>query len=166
MSQKPVLYVEDEENDLVFMQYAFAEAEVRNPLVTVSDGQAATDYLDGQGIYADRGQYPLPGLVLLDLNLPKKNGLEVLQWIRHHPVCHTLPVVVVTSSSREWDIHQSYALGANAYVVKPPMIDELQKAVKIIKDFWLGLNEPPPLDPQKVAVCSPGSSPDCPPPHL
>jgi CheY-like chemotaxis protein len=151
MNSKPILYVEDEDSDIFFMQQAFAHAEVRNPLVTVSDGQAAMDYLRGQGKYADRSQYPMPGLMLLDLNLPKQSGLEVLKWVRHHPACHTLPVVVVTSSNRELDIHKSYALGANAYVVKPAMMDELQKTVKILKDFWLSLNQPPP-DPQSPAL--------------
>jgi CheY-like chemotaxis protein len=151
MNPKPILYVEDETNDIVFMQIAFARAEVRNRLVTVSDGQAVVDYLAGQGKYADRNQYPMPGLVLLDLNLPKKPGLEVLKWIRHQPACHTLPVVVFTSSSREIDIHRSYALGANACVVKPALLAELQEAVKAIKDFWLNLNQPPP-DPQLPPV--------------
>lgn len=144
MKPHPILYVEDDKNDIIFMQHAFAQAEVGNPLVTASDGRAAMDYLDGQGKYADRDQFPMPGLVLLDLNLPRKSGFEILQWIRQHHSCRTLPVVVFTSSSREIDIQKSYALGANAYVVKPAMLDELQEAVKIIKDFWLGLNQPPP----------------------
>ncbi len=144
MNTSPVLYVEDEQNDIIFMEKAFARAEVRNPLVAVLDGQAAIDYLGVQHKYSDRGQYPMPCLVLLDLNLPKKTGLEVLEWIRHHPACYTLPVVVVSSSSRELDVHKSYALGANAYVVKPPLLNELQAAVKTIKDFWLSLNQPPP----------------------
>jgi CheY-like chemotaxis protein len=151
MDLKPILYVEDEEHDITFMHHAFGEAAVPHPLVTVSDGQAAMDYLEGQGKYADRSRYPMPGLILLDLNLPKKSGLEVLQWIRRCPGCHTVPVVVVTSSNRELDIHRSYALGANAYVVKPAALHELQEAVKTIQSFWLKLNQPPP-DPQLPAL--------------
>ena len=144
MNLKPVLYVEDEKNDIVFMQHAFKQAKVANQLVTAPDGQAAIDYLDGQANCADRNEHPMPDLVLLDLNLPKKSGLEVLAWIRQHSVCRTLPVVVFTSSSREKDMLQSYALGANAYIVKPAMIEELERSVKIIKDFWLDLNQAPP----------------------
>jgi CheY-like chemotaxis protein len=151
MSPKPILYVEDEKNDIFFMQHALAQAGVPNPLVTATDGQAAIDYLSGQDKYADRNQYPMPGLVLLDLKMPKQLGLEVLKWIRHHPGCHTLPVVIFTSSSRELDIQQSYTLGANAYVVKPAMLGELQEAVKTIRDFWLNLNQMPP-DPQLPAA--------------
>jgi len=151
MNPKPILYVEDEQDDIVFMRHAFEQAAVGHPLVTVPDGQAAIDYLDGQGKYADRSRYPLPGLILLDLNLPRKSGLEVLQWIRRQRACHTLPVLVITSSNRELDVHQCYALGANAYVVKPPTIVELQEAVKTVRDFWLKLNQPPP-DPLSPAL--------------
>lgn len=147
MNSKPVLYVEDEKNDIVFMQHAFTQAQVQNRLITVPDGQAAVEYLDGRGKYADREEYPLPMLVLLDLNLPRKPGLEVLKWIRQHQTCQTLPVVVVTSSNREVDIQRSYALGANAYVIKPAMINELEEAVRIIKEFWLTLNQPPIIPP-------------------
>lgn len=144
MTSKPILYVEDDKNDILFMQQIWKDAEVCNPLITVPDGQAAMDYLEGQGPYADRNLYPIPGLLLLDLNLPRKNGLEVLRWVRQHQVFHTLPVVVFTSSNRDIDVYKSYALGANAFVVKPAMMDELLAAVKGLKDFWLGLNQPPP----------------------
>jgi CheY-like chemotaxis protein len=144
MTLSPVLYVEDDKNDVIFMNQTWGDAQIQNQLLTVCDGQAAMDYLEGRAAYADRKLFPLPGLILMDLNLPRKTGLEVLKWIRAHPVYNTLPVIVFTSSNREMDIYKSYALGANAFIVKPAMMDDLLAAVKVLKEFWLRVNQPPP----------------------
>jgi DNA-binding response OmpR family regulator len=103
----------------------------------------AVQYLAGEGKYAARDECPLPGLVLLDLNMPGKSGLEVLKWIRVHPSVCMLPVVVLTSSNQESDIHRAYINGANGYLVKPSKPDEMLVMARAIKDYWLGQNRTP-----------------------
>lgn len=121
----PVLYAEDEENDVFLMQRAFRKAGIVNPLQTAADGADAIRYLQGAGDYADRQRFPLPCLVLLDLNLPRRSGLEVLRWIREQRTLQSLPVVIFTSSSQHRDIAAAYELGANGYLVKPSGADQL-----------------------------------------
>jgi CheY-like chemotaxis protein len=140
MNFKPILYVEDEENDAFFLQRAFQQAEIPHPLVVVPDGQEAIDYCLASGRYQDRGEHPLPFLVLLDLNMPKKSGLEVLTWIREEFLLRTLPIIILTSSLQEADIHRAYQAGANAYLGKPSRPDDLLKMVMAIKDFWIDHN--------------------------
>ena len=140
METKPVLYAEDEEDDVFFMQRAFQLAEIANPLVIAADGQQALDYIFGTGPYSNRAEHPAPGLVLLDLNMPKHSGIEVLDRIRKTPATASLPVVVVTSSMQSSDIQRAYRHGVNGYVVKPTRPDELLPIVKSIKDFWLTHN--------------------------
>jgi CheY-like chemotaxis protein len=144
MSAKTVLYVEDDDNDALFMRKAFEKAGITNPLRIVHDGQEAIDFLAGNREFVDRQQYPLPCLVLLDLNLPKKSGLEVLRWIREQPGFFTLIVVIMSASNQEMDIHRAYSLGANAYLVKPPSAVELLDMAQTIYKFWLGHNQTPP----------------------
>jgi CheY-like chemotaxis protein len=143
MKIRPVLYAEDEENDAFFMERAFKQAGIPTPLVVVADGQVVIDYCSASGQYANRAEYPLPSLLLLDLNMPKKSGLEVLKWVRTQPSFYTLPVVVVTSSTQDADIHRAYIQGANAYLVKPAKPNELIVMVKAINDFWLRQNRRP-----------------------
>jgi two-component system response regulator len=138
----PILYVEDDPNDVLFLQRALQKAVVANPIHNVTDGQQAIDYLQGAGKFADRKQYPLPGLVLLDLKLPYVMGLEVLRWIRQQP--QTPPVVIVlTASAEDADIAAAYRLGANAFLVKPSEASKLEEMVQAIKDFWLMHNTLP-----------------------
>src|SRR5204862_5487055 len=96
---RPVLLVEDNEDDIFFMRRAFRNASIANPMVVVQDGQSAIDYLGGRGTYANRSEYPLPGLVLLDIKLPLRTGFEVLNWIRTDPRVKPLVVVILTTSS-------------------------------------------------------------------
>ena len=140
---KTVLLVEDEENDVFFMKYAFKEVGVLNPLHVAVDGQEAMDYLSGNGRYADRERFPLPCLTLLDLKLPRVMGLEVLKWMREQPALKTLIVIILTSSRLGPDIERAYQLGANAYLVKPSSPPELYKIATSIKQFWLELNHGP-----------------------
>jgi CheY-like chemotaxis protein len=137
---KPVLYIEDDENDVFFLQRAFQQAEVPNPLVIVRDGQAAIDYCAGAGRYANREEHPLPCLVLLDLNMPRKSGMEVLVRIRNEPTTCILPVIILTSSLQDTDIHRAYGNGASAYLGKPSKPEGLVAMVKSIRDFWLNQN--------------------------
>jgi CheY-like chemotaxis protein len=150
MNLKPVLYVEDEEDDAFFMRRAFELADILHPLVVVVDGQEAIDYCEGVGRYSSRDKHPVPCILLLDLNLPVRSGLEVLDWLRKQPSYATLPVIVLTSSLQDADIHRAYALGANAYLVKPSKQDELAAMAKAIKNFWLAQNR---MTPAPSSLC-------------
>ncbi len=132
-----VLYVEDEEGDALFMQRAFAKAGLGAALQTVGDGRAAIDYLAGAGAYADRAQYPVPNVVLLDLNLPVLPGFEVLKWMRSHPGYHATPVVVFTSSSRDEDRVKARELGANEFLEKPNSALLFSSVVQRLREKWL-----------------------------
>jgi CheY-like chemotaxis protein len=140
---RTILLVEDEENDVFFMQQAMQKAGVLNPIRVVSDGQEAIDYFQGTGKFANRQEFPLPCLVLLDLKLPHVMGLDVLKWIRQQPEV-SATVVILTSSSEEADITSAYRLGVNGYLVKPHNVSKLTDIAKSIKDFWLTHNTPPP----------------------
>lgn len=139
----PILHVEDSEEDVFLLQYAFRRAEITHPVQVASDGQEAVDYLSGAGKFSDRTEYPLPSLVLLDLKLPLKMGLEVLEWIREEPALEGLIVIILSSSIHEKDIHRAYALGANAFLVKPPDTGKLTDMCRALKHFWFDHNRPP-----------------------
>jgi CheY-like chemotaxis protein len=139
-----ILYVEDEENDVMFMRHAWKKAGLLNPLQVVTDGEQAMHYLASEGKYANRGEYPMPFLVLLDLKLPKVSGLELIKWIREQPAIHTLQVVVLTSSNQPMDIHAAHALRANAYLVKPPDAEGLTQMVASLQAFWMSQAQTPP----------------------
>lgn len=138
-----LLLVEDDPNDVMLFRRAKDKSNLVNPLQVVEDGEAAIAYLSGQGQYADRNRYPLPALVLLDLKLPRKSGLEVLAWLRQQPGLQRLPVVVLTSSRESLDVARAYDLGANSYLVKPVAFDSLLEMVKALGLYWLIFNEKP-----------------------
>ena len=151
MMIKPILLVEDEENDVFFFQRAMSKAGIMSPVPVARDGQQAIDYLKGMGKFARRAEFPLPELILLDLKLPFVMGLDVLKWIRQES--GLAPIVVILSSSREEaDIAAAYRLGANAYLVKPADPGDLGDMVRAINDFWLTQNEPPPNSPPNRAL--------------
>ncbi len=146
-----ILQVEDDEHDVYFLKYAFNKAGIDNPVQVAQDGERAIEYLSGIGPYADRTANHVPSLVLLDLKLPRKSGLEVLKWIRERPSLRTIVVVVLTSSSDPRDVHRSYELGANSFVVKPVNLDELVEFAGILKAWWLRYNEfAPVLEPTSM----------------
>ena len=134
---RPILYAEDETDDIFFMRRAFQQTGIAHPLEAVPDGDEAIAYLAGTGKYADRIAYPLPALVLLDLNMPRTSGFEVLKWIRNRPPVSGLPVLVISSSNHDADIQRASLLGANGYLVKPGNPDDLFEMVKAFKDYWL-----------------------------
>jgi DNA-binding response OmpR family regulator len=136
---RTILLVEDDPNDLFFLQQALQKAGVVNPIWVANNGQEAIDYFQGTGRFANRTIFPLPYLVLLDLKLPHVMGLDVLKWIRDQPEA-TAIVVILSSSSDEADIAAAYRLGANGYLVKPADIYKLTEMAKAIKDFWLTQN--------------------------
>ncbi len=143
MKTHAILLVEDNPDDVELTQRAFEAQHISNPVVVAEDGVAALEYLFGTGKYAGRDLTDLPAVVLLDLKLPRIDGLEVLQRVRSDPRTRLLPVVVLTSSREEQDIVQSYSLGANSYVRKPVDFSQFTEAVKQLGIYWLLINEPP-----------------------
>jgi CheY-like chemotaxis protein len=113
-----ILHVEDDPNDVFFVQRAFAKVHPGVTLLTVADGSEAQAYLEGRPPYDDRDRYPMPSLVLMDLKLPKKNGLEVLEWMKGLPTLKAIPVIILSSSTEKCDVERAYELGANAFVAK------------------------------------------------
>jgi CheY-like chemotaxis protein len=138
-----ILLVEDSIRDVALVQRAFRKADIKAPLHVVNDGDAAVAYLQGEGQYSDRTQYPLPVLILLDLKLPRRSGAEVLAWLRQQPVLRRIPVVVLTASREYADVNHIYDIGVNAYIVKPVMFDALVEIIQMLNMHWLVLNEKP-----------------------
>lgn len=149
MSSKFVILVaEDDENDAFILQRAFNKAGISDPVQIVRDGQQAMDYLSGANQYADRSTYPMPGLAIFDIKMPRKDGFEALQWTRRQHNLDQLPVMMLSSSGELCDIEKAYKLGANAYMVKRPQINELCAALKGACHFWKetsGAMELPPI---------------------
>jgi CheY-like chemotaxis protein len=146
VSQKIVLLVEDNLDDVELTMRAFRKNNLLNEVVVVNDGAEALDYLFGAGTYAGRDMSLLPQVILLDLKLPKVDGLEVLRRIRADERTKLLPVVILTTSKEEQDLTQSYSLGANSYIRKPIDFDQFIEAVRQLGLYWLVLNEAPPLN--------------------
>jgi two-component system response regulator len=144
MHDKVILLVEDNPDDEALTLRALKKNNIRNAVVVARDGAEALDYLFGTGASAGREAPELPQVVLLDLKLPKVDGLEVLRRLRAHPRTRLLPVVILTSSKEERDLVNGYALGANSYVRKPVDFAEFTEAVRQLGLYWLILNEPPP----------------------
>ena len=142
--KKLILLVEDNSSDEKLTVRALKKCDVPNEVVVVRDGAEALDYLFATGAHATRDQAAFPALVLLDLNLPKISGLEVLRRVRAEETTRALPVVILTSSKEDEDITQGYASGANAYVRKPVDYAQFVVAAQTLGVFWLQLNEPPP----------------------
>jgi CheY-like chemotaxis protein len=140
---KPILLVEDNPRDLDLALRALARTNLANEVVVARDGEEAWQYLAREGSHADRPRGN-PAVVLLDLKLPKLDGVEVLERIRKHPDMEQLPVVMLTASREQTDVARSYALGVNAYVVKPLGFAEFLEAIRDLGVFWAVLNEPPP----------------------
>ena len=142
MSAHTILLIEDNPDDAELTRIAFAEAGIDSQLVVVGDGAEALDYLFARGSYSARDAAALPSIVLLDLNLPKLDGREVLQALRAQPDTRGLPVVVLTTSTEPFDVEASYALGVNSYIRKPVDFGKFVEVVKQIGLYWLVLNHP------------------------
>lgn len=139
---KRILLAEDDPKDVELIREVMEEYRLANELVVASDGAEALDYLFCRDRYADRPG-GMPGLVLLDIKMPKVDGLEVLRAIKGDPELRLIPVVILTSSREEQDLVESYRLGTNAYVVKPVNFHDFIEAVKLLGMFWLMLNQAP-----------------------
>ncbi len=144
MNSKIILLVEDNPSDVALTQRAFTKSHVANELVVAEDGQEALDYLFGAGAYAGRDITETPALILLDLKLPRVDGLQVLRQIRADERTRRLPVVILTTSKEEPDVAQSYDLGANSYIRKPVDFTQFIEAIQHMGLYWLVMNEPPP----------------------
>lgn len=138
-----VLHVEDNLGDKELFQHASQSAELKWNLVWLEDGQTAIDYLCGATPYSEREKFPLPALVLLDLKMPRKNGFEVLHWLRQAPEFKALPVVIFTASNSNKDIRHAFQLGANSVVVKPTAYRDLQDYAKVLHHYWFRVNQMP-----------------------
>ena len=134
-NQQTILLAEDNEDDVVIMRSVFERAAVPNPLQVVEDGEKAIEYLQGAGRFADRALHPLPIILLLDLKMPKRSGLEVLEWLRQQAGLKHLTVHILSASSRAADVARAAELGANAYLIKPSRYDELIAMIQA----WHGL---------------------------
>lgn len=135
-----ILLVEDNPQDVELTFRAFRKRKFMNPIHVARDGEEALDYIHRRGHFAQDA--PVPGLILLDLKLPKIHGLQVLQEIKTHPVYRTVPVVVLTSSQEDADIQRSYELGANSYIVKPVEFEKFVEVVERINLYWILTNVP------------------------
>ena len=128
-----LLLVEDNDDDVFAMRRALEKGRVMNPLQVVTDGKQAVDYLSGAGIHADRGQFPLPSLIFLDLKLPYVSGFEILEWIHTQPQLASVVVVVLTGSAETRDQEKAYRLGARSYLVKPPKAEVLNAILESLR---------------------------------
>jgi CheY-like chemotaxis protein len=147
MTNDPFLVVEDEPGDAILIQRAFAKANVPCPVHIVRDGDQAVEYLDGAGAYSDRARYPLPKVMLLDLKLPRRSGLEVLEWVRKKPGLRRLSVVILTSSRESTDVNRAWELGVSSYLVKPVDYGRLVDMVSALNRLMGEYSEHPTLTP-------------------
>lgn len=138
-----ILMADDDEDDRILAQDAMKESRVLNELYFVEDGVELLAYLNGEGQYSDRDKYPMPGLILLDLNMPKKDGREALGDIKKSPALRRIPVVILTTSKAEEDMLRGYDLGAASYITKPVTFDSLVELMKALGKYWVEFVETP-----------------------
>ena len=143
MDELPILLAEDSEDDIFLMERALKKANLTNPVKIVCDGEQALAYLKGEGIYANRAEYPFPALLLLDIKMPKINGLDVLSAIRNDPELRRLVVIVLTTSNLDQDVNRAFDLQANSYLVKPPDTDGMVETLGKMRDYWFRMNQYP-----------------------
>ncbi len=134
-----ILMADDDADDRLMAEKAFLEAKLDNGLRFVEDGEELMDYLLHRGKYTNTTLHPLPGLILLDLNMPRKDGREALKEIKAHPQLHRIPVVILTTSKAETDILRSYDLGVNSFITKPVTFQGLVEAMRVMKQYWFQL---------------------------
>jgi len=143
MKSRYILLVEDNQDDIDLTLRAFKKHKLVNEITVIKDGAEALEFMLCTGKYADRDISELPAFVLLDLNLPKVNGLEILKQIRENPKTQCTPVIILTSSKHDQDVISGYSLGVNSYIRKPVDFNKFMEAIDQIEAYWLILNEPP-----------------------
>lgn len=139
-----ILIVEDDDKDLKLTLHALRGENIGNQIAVVRDGEEALDFIFCRGAHNGRSPDAQPRLILLDLKLPKLNGLEVLREIKASPATQAIPVVILTSSKEERDLVESYQLGVNSYIQKPVDFDQFREAIRILGLYWMVINQPPP----------------------
>ena len=144
MKERKILLVEDRQDDIDLTLRSLKDYNITNQIDVVRDGAVALDYIFATGAYSDRNIEDFPSVILLDIKLPKVDGMEVLRRIREDKRTKTLPVVILTSSKEEKDLVNGYKIGCNSYVRKPVEFEEFSKAIRELGLYWLLLNEPPP----------------------
>ena len=137
-SSMPILLVEDNDADAELALRAFRRRKISNPVYVVRDGEEALDYVERRGAFAENA--PVPSVILLDLRIPKVDGLEVLRHLKQHPIYRNIPVVVLTTSAEDRDVRRSYELGAASYIVKPVEFEKFQEVVERIDIYWMVTN--------------------------
>jgi CheY-like chemotaxis protein len=142
--KQTILLVDDSEDDLLLMKHACQAAHFKPSVMALNDGEAAMAYLNGDGIYANRDKYPLPTVMLLDLNMPRVSGFDVLTWVRTVPGLKRLSIIVFSASTRTEDVERAFEMGANSYLVKPCSLAALIAMMCCLRD-WLEYNHFPPL---------------------
>ena len=147
-NQITILMADDDPEDRMFAQEGFEESRLLNDLRFVEDGEELMDYLYRRGKYAAPGTAPSPGLILLDLNMPRMDGREALREIKTDPELRAIPVVVLTTSQAQEDILRSYQIGANSYITKPVTFDDLVNAIKVLGIYWFEVVELPQIEPR------------------
>jgi CheY-like chemotaxis protein len=138
-----ILLADDSDDDIRLIRRAFQKANILNPLQVVRNGDEALAYLQGDGEYANRAEYPLPSLLLLDLKMPRRNGFEVLSWVRAQPGLSGLRIVVLTGSDEMRDVNLAYQLGANSFLVKPVEFERFVAILQALQGYWLWLSRAP-----------------------
>ena len=141
--RETILLAEDNDDHVLLIKRAFLQARLLNPMQVVHDGVQAIAYLSGSGQYADRNEYPLPGLLLLDLKMPNKDGFEVMEWLRVQAPLRDLRIVVLTTSDRIFDVRRAYDLGAHSFLTKPVELRDFVQLGPAIKGFWVWTADPP-----------------------
>lgn len=138
-----ILIAEDDEDDRMLTQKAFENSSLINRLMFVSNGEELMDYLNRKGVYSDKALYPWPDLILLDLNMPRKNGREALKEIKENPELRRIPVIILTTSKEQEDIVRSYDLGVNSYITKPVTFDGLVRVLQEMSNYWFEIVQLP-----------------------
>ena len=146
MAHSPVLLIEDDPSDVRLIQRAFGKLENPVPMIRLTNGDEAVDYLAGRPPYENRAVYPVPALILLDIKLPRRSGFEVLEWIRNQRSgMKRMPVIMLTSSRHSADINRAYDLGANSYLAKPETAGRLGELASQVQQYWFACNQGPNL---------------------
>lgn len=144
--RQTILMAEDDPDSVLLMKMASARSRLANPMQVVTNGEEAISYLSGTGSYQDRSRFPMPALLLLDLKMPRKDGFDVLSWLRSQPGIMCLTVIVITSSRDPKDIRRAYDLGANSYAVKPTGFDSLIDLLNRLEAWWVAVHQYPELE--------------------
>ncbi len=142
-TQISILVADDDEDDRFLIRTAFRDSQLSNDIFFVADGVELMQFLHHEGAYEDQSQFPRPGIIFLDLNMPRKDGWEALSEIKQNPDLKSIPVVVLTTSNSERDILKTYESGANCYITKPISFDQLLQIVKSFGQFWLNIASVP-----------------------